>query len=213
MVLSREKLILWLLTILIIGLASGYLFSSKFCRVSINKRVDKIAALNQELRKLLVHHTVWTYHYLQSRYLNYEDQEATAQKLSQNNEAIGLVFATYYGQSIQQKIVEMLNAQKKNLDKALEQLESGITITVDFKNTARDLSDYLEQLKILPSDAQEFSQMFISTMGIHFIEIIKAWQSKNWQKAFAEYENNLEISRESADDLDRIITNEFPYKF
>jgi len=213
MIVSREKLALWLITILVIGLALGYLFSSRFCRVSINKRVVKITRLNQELRRLLVHHTVWTYHYLQSRYLSYEDQEAAAEQLAKNDDEFGALFASYYGQSTYPELIVLLQTQKNNLDQAFEELTSGNPHTVDFKKTERELSNYLQQLKVLPIDALEFSQIFISTMSTNFIEIIKAWNSKNWQKAFALYENNLEISRESADLLDRLIAEEFPYKF
>lgn len=213
MVLSREKLALWLLTVLIIGLALGYLFSSKFCKVSINKRVDKITELNQELRRLLVHHTVWTYHYLESRHLGYQDQQAAAEQLAKNETEIASLFATYYGQSTKPELVTLLQTQKNNLDEALVQITSGGPYTVNLKKAEQNLANYLQQLKVLPADAQEFAQLFISALGTNFIEIIKAWKSKNWQKAFTLYETNLEISRESADLLDRLITEEFPYKF
>jgi ferric iron reductase protein FhuF len=213
MVLSREKLVLWLLTVLIIGLALGYLFSSKFCKVSINKRVDKITELNQELRRLLVHHTVWTYHSLESDFLEYEDQQAAAEQLAKNDTELASLFASYYGQSTKPELITLLQTQKNNLDAARAQIVSGQSNTVSFKQTEQDLAYYLQQLKVLPVDAQEFARLFISDLGTNFIEIIKAWKSKNWQRAFSLYETNLEISRESADLLDRLISEEFPYKF
>ncbi len=41
-----------------LGFAGGYLFSAKFCKVSIGKRVDKEIALSQELRTLFVKNTI-----------------------------------------------------------------------------------------------------------------------------------------------------------
>ncbi len=213
MVLSREKLALWLLTILIIGLALGYLFSSKFCRVSIHKRVDQITSLNQELRRLFVHRTVWTYHYLESRFLNHEDQQAAADQLERTDSQLAQLFARYYGQSSMDPFLAILQEQKNNLDESFSQLKAENNMTANFKNTEQALASFLWQHKVLPGDAQELAQMMISTTGSNFIEIIKAWVSKNWQRAFTLYEENLEISRESADLLDRLITEEFPYKF
>lgn len=213
MVLSREKLTLWLLTILIIGLALGYLFSSKFCRVSIHKRVDRITELNQELRRLFVHRTVWTYHYLESRYLNLEDRNAAATQLEQADTQLAQLFGDCYGQSTIAPLLEILQEQKSNLDEFFSQLQGGGTPTVDFKKTEQRLESFLWQLKVLPIDGQELAHLMISTTGTNFLEIIKAWIAKNWQRAFTLYEENLEISRESADLLDRLIKEEFPYKF
>src|SRR5258708_5677648 len=111
MVLSKGKLIFWLLTIFTIGIACGYLFSSKFCSVTIGKRVEKISTLNQKLRKLFTLRAFYNFENAQSQALNTPNKNTNQAHLAKVNQEISNLVAAYYDKQAGNKINQWLDGQ------------------------------------------------------------------------------------------------------
>ena len=191
MVLSRSKLLFWLLTILAIGLACGYLFSSKFCSISIGKRVEKISTLNQKLRNLFALRTFYNFESAQSKELKIKNEESTRAHLLKINEEISNLVAAYYDKQSGQKIVQGLeqHISSEEFATVLAQLNSTWAFCVtDIKNNLVSSQDTLAQIQ-------------------------EALSNNNWERAFNLFEKNLALAMEFADELDKGINHQFPHKF
>ena len=196
-----------------LGFACGYLFSSKFCSVSIGKRVEKISTLNQTLRRLLCNNVIWTHEYLKSTFFFIADKNAAAEKLSKNNQEIGAIIKAYYGASAGQKVAEILDKQKPVFDKAMAAVKFHDDAKNDLAKIASSLGEYLKELNPDWGSASDFADSMIRKTGSAFIQIMQEWHNKNWEQSLTLFENNLDLSRASADELDRAITQQFPHKF
>ena len=198
---------------LALGFACGYLFSSKFCSISIGKRVEKISTLNHTLRKLLCNNVIWTHEYLKSTFFFIADKDAAEEKLSKNNQEIGAIIKAYYGTTAGQKVSEILDKQKPILNKAMAAVKFHDDAKNDLAKIASSLAEYLQELNPNWSNAPDFADSMITKTGSAFIQSMQEWHNKNWGQSLALFENNLDLSRASADELDRAITQQFPHKF
>ena len=96
---SNKVLWLWSLIAVGLGFAGGYLFSSKFCKVTIVKRVGQEIALNQNLRKLLAQHAFWIHEDIRSTFFKTPDQPAIEKQLIKTQEELANTLGAYYDKS------------------------------------------------------------------------------------------------------------------
>jgi hypothetical protein len=191
MVIGKLKFIFWILIVLTIGFACGYLFSSKFCRVTIGRRVEKISTLNQSLRKLFALRAFYNFENLQAQALNTLNQEAIVANISRINREISKLVAAYYDRQAGNKINAWLDGQS-NLEEfttLLSQLNPTWASSID------GIKENLTSLKNLSTRIEE------------------ALSNQNWKLAFDLFEKKLNLELEFADELDRGITQQFRHKF
>jgi hypothetical protein len=193
MVIGKVKFIFWILTILAIGFACGYLFSSKFCRVSINKRVQEISTLNQSLRKLFALRAFYNFENLQAQVFKIPNQETINAQMAmiRTNQEISNLIAKYYDRQAEHKINQWL----------------------DGKSSINEFTTLLSQLNpIWASSIAKINENLTSSQNVS-TSIKEALSRKYWARAFELFEKSLDLELEFADELDRGITQQFPHKF
>lgn len=190
MVLNKGKFVLALLIPLIISFACGYLFSSKFCSVTINKRVNKISTLNHMLRRLFALRTFYIFEYDQSQEHKIM-QDSIRKRLNIANQEISNLIAAYYDKQVNHTINQFL----------------------DNKINPEEFTIYLAQLN--PTWAQTkdtIKQNLIDTLK-NTSTIHEALSNNNWDKSLNLFENNFRLAMELSDVIDHGITEQFPHKF
>jgi hypothetical protein len=191
MEIGKGKFIFWLLTTLAIGLACGYLFSSKFCRVTIGRRVEKISTLNQSLRNLFALRAFYNFEYLQAQVFKTPNQETISTRLNKVNEEISNLVGAYYDRKAVNKLHTLLNEQSR----------------------IEEFSTLLAQLNPTWALSIEHIKENLATSEVLSAKIQEALSNKNWEQALNLFEKNVSIAMEFADELDRGITQQFPHKF
>ena len=191
MVIGKGKFIFWLLAILTIGLACGYLFSSKFCSVTIGRRVEKISTLNQKLRNLFALRTFYNFEYAQSKSLKTPNQEITQANLDTINGQIGNLISAYYDKQAGNKLDALLNEQ------------SG----------SEEFSSFLAQLNPAWASSSNYIKENLASSQSNSAKIQEALLNKNWNQVYNLFEKNLSLAMEFADEIDKGITEQFPHKF
>lgn len=213
MIINKLKLFFWLVTAITIGFSLGYLFSSKFCSINIDKRVAKLSTLNQTLQTLFIKQAVVTHGFLRSQFFGNADANAIDKMLIQNHQEIGSILNRYYGATAGNTIIGALNEQKKLLEAAQSIHADHQDIKNRMNEETKKLSEYLTTLNPEWSCAGEFAHNVLSAMGANYLEIIKLQHEKKWQQCLVVFEKNLAIALQSADELDRTITQQFKHKF
>ncbi len=188
MVISKSTFIFWLLAILAIGIACGYLFSSKFCSVTIGKRVEKISTLNQSLRKLFALRAFYRFGY---DHAQSADQENISARVATINDEISTLIAAYYDKQAGATINEWLNG-KISLEKFTSVLSQ---LNPAWATSISTIKDTLAKSQEMRTKTQE------------------ALSHNDWQRAFDLFEQNLNRELEFADELDKGIMQQFPHKF
>lgn len=191
MIIGKLKFILWAVIIATIGFACGYLFSSKFCSVTIGKRVEKISTLNQSLRKLFALRAFYNFENLQAQAFETQNQEIISAHLTQINQEISKLIAAYYDRQAGNKIHQWLDGQS-NLE---------------------EFTTLLSQLN--PTWASSIGTIKENLSSSHDLatKIQDVLSNNNWKLAFDLFEKNLALELEFADEIDQGITQQFPHKF
>lgn len=92
----RRVWFLWLPLTFVLGGCIGYLYSTKFCYVSIGKRTNKELDLYGTMHRLWSDHVIWTRCYIISALENSPDLKATTARLLKNQEDIGAAMGSFY---------------------------------------------------------------------------------------------------------------------
>ncbi len=210
----RDKLILSSAIALAIGCASGYLFSSKFCRATIINRTEKTLALNQTLRKVLSEHAFWIRNYLHAAFFNSPDQQAIEARLEKNQEDLVSVLAAYYGQVPKSKLSLYLKENIILITRAVALAKNNKPLT-EINNQWRKNAELIATLISGLNTAWSFS--FIKTkltdQFLLIMQEIEAMQANNWKRALEIFDKNLDYTLQFADELDNGILQQFPNKF
>lgn len=211
---SRNKFIFWALIALLSGFSGGYLFSTKFCTVSINTRVEKKLALNQTLRDVLAKHLFFTHHYIKSLYFDLPDKEALIHQLENNRHELTSIIDAYYSKTSSQTLDSLL-AQKDSLLCLLiatnepEQLNK---VVEQFQKNSNKISLFFAQSN--PESAQNIIMIenLLNTSD-WIVQTKKAFTDKNWTRVQILFENQFENTMQLADEINRGIIKQFPEKF
>ena len=152
-VLSSRKTLLsfWIPIVFLLGCASGYLFNSKFCSVTVSDRVNSGMNVYFTFRKLWAEHVIWTHRYLESDLNDNPKTSLVAQRLIRNQEDLGAAIGTYYGKATGDLVatlvkehmfiaMDMLTARRLKNEPHIEELE-----IKQYKN-ADDIATALSEL-------------------------------------------------------------------
>lgn len=202
----------WVFTAFAIGLALGYLFSSKFCKVTIRGRVEKEIALNQALRGLFAKNIFLITSTINAVYFNTPIHKTLIEALIGNQNEIIKVLRAYYGDRQTTKINKLLH-------------ENALLIP-DLVN-AKDLEKVQEPQSKWEKNIQEIAKLFVQLNSnvdalnssnlqkqISLLrQTIEALQAHNWDEAMVIFEALFDQAMQFANELDKSITEQFPQKF
>lgn len=212
---NRDKLIAGSIVFLVIGGACGYLFSAKFCRITVVQRAEKTIALNQLLRKTLSEHSFWIRNYLHASFFNSPDKQAIETRLEKNVKDLVTIFSTYYNHGRQDALLLQLKENILLISKAAQLAKNRRPLTEvinQWKKNAERIASLISSL-----NNAEWPFSFIKTKLTDQILLIaqelEAMQENNWKKALDLFDINLEYILQFADIIDKGIRAEFPQKF
>lgn len=199
MILSKKTVALWLLITLSLGLIGGYIFSSKFCSMSIAKRVEKISSLNQNMRRLFALRTFYNFLLMNSH--NSAQKDALKEEIMRINKQISIAIGDYYDVTAQQNINNLLNAQ---LDARSPEQRA------DCDNKIAAL---LAELNPLWAASNNFIRANFTQSDQNSTDIKEALKNNDTQNAVALFESMFNDSLELSDEITRGITGKFSNKF
>ncbi len=191
MILSKNRVLFGFLTALALGFACGYLFSSRFCSISIGRRVEKISSLNQTLRNLFTLRTFYNAELVAAKNWNNSDAQIAQNRLTNVNEQISNIIAQYYDR------------------RAATQLLQGFEGEID----SQQFATLLAQLNPTWATSTQSIQENLNSEKELNAKLQNAFANKNRQQVFDLFEKDLTRAMEFADELDRGITQQFPHKF
>lgn len=211
---SKNKMIAYLLIASLLGITAGYLFSAKFCTVSISNRVENKLNLNQITRALFAKQVLLTFEYLRSLIFNISDT-SISKELKTNKEAIVHLINSYYGKIPAEKLNILLDQKNSllcsliaNKDPVLEN-----KINTQWNRNTKELQEWFMQLNTTqPSD----SMLTTSTVDLQntlLLQAKKALQEKNWDLVWQLFEKQFENAMQLADEINHGIIKQFPGKF
>ena len=210
----RNTLLLSSAIALALGCSTGYLFSSRFCKITIINRSQKQLALNQALRKLLCEHTFWIRNYLHAAFFNSPDQQAIETRLEKNQEDLVTLLAAYYGSVAQSKLSMYLKENIILITRAVALAKNNKPLTEinnQWRKNAEHIATYIAGLN--PSWSSSFIKTKLTDQFLLIMQEIEAMQGNNWKKALEIFDKNLDYTLQFADELDKGILEQFPNKF
>jgi chorismate mutase len=204
----QNKFLFPLLITLGLGFASGYIFSSRFCNVSIGSRVETGVALNQTLRKFFSQEAFWMYTYLKSLILD-KPENQDIQSLMKSQQEITNLMGTYFGNTINRDLGILLNQRNeliKKLAQAKQAQTSTIEIQADWAINSAQISNLIEEQN--PNFKRALKEQYLI-----IDQIIDALIAKDWHIANQSALNHMDTSLEIADMIDNNIRTQFANKF
>lgn len=212
----RDKIIFSCLVACGLGAAGGYLFSSKFCKVTIVKRVAKEVVLNQTLRQLLAEHAFLIHNVVRSVFFNTPDQQAVSNRLLKNQEDLNAVFATYYGQSSAQQLNQLVAQNTKLIEeiaKATQENKQLHELTNAWKKNSDAIATLLAQINPEWAIAHDTLKAGLDHQLSLITQEVDALQKNNWQRSIEIFKKHFDFAMQLADEIDKGITMQFPQKF
>lgn len=210
----RDKIIFSCLIACGLGAAGGYLFSSKFCKVTIVKRVAKEVALNQTLRQLFAEHAFWIHNQIRATFFNSPDQQAIEQRLLKNQTEIANIFKAYYGQSSADEINKLISENTKLISEIVVTTKEDkplTDITKTWKKNSEGIATLLSQLN--SSWQSSLIKAGLDEQLSLISQEVEALKKNNWPRAIEIFDKHLDFALQLADELDKGITTQFPEKF
>ncbi len=211
---GQSKLILWAACATLLGLCSGYLFSSRFCTVSINRRVQKELALNQTMRELMAYDAALANLYIHTTLFNLPDATAVENQLHENHKKIAHIFSIYYDTQAAQQIEATLKEQTQLINALAQGLREGANLDA-LKKQGKINNEALA--KILAQLNPEWQENQLGSLLDHYayalMQELIMLQQKNWPQALGNNNDAFDAAMQLADELDQGITNQFPHKF
>jgi len=210
----RDKIIFSCLIACGLGAAGGYLFSSKFCKVTIVKRVAKEVALNQTLRQLFAEQAFWIHNHIRATFFNSPDEQAIAKRILKNQEEIANIFKAYYGQSSADEIKKLISENTKLISQIILSTKENKPLT-DISNEWKKNSDAISLLlsQLNPAWKQNIIKAGLDGQLSLITQEIEALQKNNWPRAIEIFDKHLDFALQLADEIDNGITRQFPNKF
>lgn len=195
-----------------LGFAGGYLFSSKFCTVTIAQRVDKKIALNQALRTAFMQNTIFNQFAARAKLFNTPDQQDLQNLVSQSQEEITTLLAAYYGKQAIEPLHELLMQRNNLLQNLVADKTGSLTqLRADLKQNGTDIA---RALSILNPDVSGLSfGSYLNQQEALAQENALALQRGNYQTTNSALLKQIDTSGRIADELNNAITQQFRARF
>ena len=197
---SKKKFWLSALVIAVLGFAGGYLYSTKFCRVSIDSRVERSLSLNQDLRKLFSLYVFNIYNAAQAAYFKQPNVSTFESQIKSNYDQISALMGSYYGSFAKRELAAIFNERADILHQAIESGDPR-KFSGDWEKNSQKLTTLLAQLN--PKwDSFIVRQIFAGEIS-QISSIMQALESQRWDYAFSIFSSYLGYALQIADELDR----------
>ncbi len=207
-----HKLILFSSIAAGLGFAAGYLFSSKFCKVTISKRVDKEIALNQALRTAFSQNAIFNHNAARAKLFNTPDQKDLQNLVTQNQEEINTLLAAYYGTNSVAPIYELFTQRNNLIQTLLSDKNTSLTQSRDaLKQNTQAISD---AFALMNPDVSGLSlKSYLTQQNVLVQEDALALQHGNYHASNLALRKQLDLAGSIADELNLAITQQFNARF
>jgi len=212
----RNLLYFWLPILVMLGAAGGYLFNSRFCSSTINKRVGSELGLYLTMRELWTDHVVWTRNYIIDAIGESPSTQKVAARLLKNQEDIGHALAQFYGNATGQAVTDLL---KEHILIAVDLITAAkLDNTDEYKQLDKKWHDNADQIAKALSDLNPnwpydvVQKMLYEHLALTTDEVV-AQLKKDDAKDIAAFDKVIKEIWNMADVLTKGILQQFPAKF
>lgn len=213
----RDKLIVWTFIGLIAGFASGYLYSTRFCKVSITNRVQTELGLNQTLRELYAKNIFLKQEYVHVLQNNKSSSTPFKAKINQNIDGIITVLKQYYSANFTQKFHDLLQDETILLESLSASVQSNSQEFSKYKELYNtNIQEQAMLLTTLSQSSQSTPQnlpSFLQQYAMLTVSNIILVHEQNWKSFIENFNKIFKIAMELADFFDKNITDQFSNKF
>lgn len=213
----KSKRILAFLLVLVLGIMPVATVQAK---ASSSKDpsclTPKMVQLKTSMQKVWIDHTIWTRSYIVSAMSNRADQKDVLDRLLRNQQEIGNVFKSYYGEEFGNKLADLLRehiliagkivaAAKEGKQNELEKLQK------DWHRNADVIAKFLSAAN--PNWSFKELQDMLYTHLEYITEIVVSCLKGDWKADIAATDKNEIHMIHLADILTEGIIKQFPEKF
>jgi hypothetical protein len=196
---SKKKFWLSALVIAILGFAGGYLYSTKFCRVSIDSRVERSLGLNQDLRKLFSLYVFNLYNMIQAAHFKQPNVATFESQVRSNYDQISALMGNYYGSFAKRELVAIFNERADILHQMVE-AGGARKFSDEWTKNSQRLTTLLAQLN--PKWDSFIVRLIFSSEISSVSSIMQAFASRKWDYSYSLFSSYLNYALQIADELD-----------
>lgn len=206
----RDKVIFSCLIAAGLGAAGGYIFSSKFCAVTIVNRVGAALSSNQNLINLFNEQAFSTNNLIRSVFFNLPDAQAQADHLSANQNSIIESLRSFYGNTIINSLRPLFERNKD----LIMQLATQARQKQQLNQTTDELRKNNDEIAKTINDLNNTNNVRISLSEIPFLisQQVIALQNNNWKNAIDYLEQTKNSYEKAAEQINTAIAAQFPQK-
>lgn len=206
----RDKVIFSCLIAAGIGAAGGYIFSSKFCAVTIVNRVGAALSSNQNLINLFNEQAFSTNNLIRSVFFNLPDAQAQADHLSTNQNSIIESLRSFYGNTLANSLRPLFERNKD----LIIQLATHAREKQQLNQTTDELRKNNDEISKTINDLNNANNVRISLSEVPFLisQQIIALQNNNWKNAIDYLEQTKNSYEKAAEQINTAIAAQFPQK-
>ena len=205
----RDKVIFSCLIAAGLGAAGGYIFSSKFCAVTIVNRVGQALSSNQNLINLFNEQAFSTSSLIRSVFFNLPDAQAQADHLSTSQNKIVDALHSFYGTPISTGLRPLFDRNKD--------------LIIQLARLAREKQQLNQTTDALRKNSDEIAKTIndlnaknphIAMNEIPFLisQQVIALQNNNWKNALDYSEQSRSSFERVAEQVNNAIATQFPQK-
>lgn len=205
----RDKVIFSCLIAAGLGAAGGYIFSSKFCAVTIVNRVGQALSSSQNLINLFNEQAFSSNNLIRSVFFNLPDAQAQAEHLDSNQSNIIDSLRSFYGNTLAQSLRPLFERNKE----LIIQLATQAREKQQFNQTTEELRTNNEAISKTINDLNA-QNPHISMSEIPFLitQQVIALQNNNWKNAINYVEQTRTSYEKAAEQINSAIAQQFPQK-
>lgn len=205
----RDKIIFSCLIAAGLGAAGGYIFSSKFCAVTIVNRVGQALSSNQNLIHLFNEQAFSSNNLIRSVFFNLPDVKAQIEHLDSNQNNIIDFLRAFYGNALAQNLRPLFERNKELIIKLATQARE----KQQLNQTTEELRSNHESISKTINDVNAKNpQLSMSDIPFLLTQQVIALQNSNWKNAI-DYVEQTRISYEkAAEQINSATLQQFPQK-
>lgn len=205
----RDKIIFSCLIAAGLGAAGGYIFSSKFCAVTIVNRVGQALSSNQNLIHLFNEQAFSSNNLIRSVFFNLPDVKAQIEHLDSNQNNIIDFLRAFYGNGLAQSLRPLFERNKELIIKLATQARE----KQQLNQTTEELRSNHESISKTINDVNAKNpQLSMSDIPFLLTQQVIALQNSNWKNAI-DYVEQTRISYEkAAEQINSATVQQFPQK-
>lgn len=205
----RDKVIFSCLIAAGLGAAGGYIFSSKFCAVTIVNRVGQVLTSSQNLINLFNEQAFSSNNLIRSVFFNLPDAQAQAEHLDSNQSNIIDSLSSFYGNTLVQSLHPLFERNKE----LIIQLATQAREKQQLNQTTEELRKNNDAISKTINDLNA-QNPHISMSEIPFLitQQIIALQNSNWKNAIDYVTQIQSLYEKTAEQINQAITQQFPQK-